>query len=66
MANVIWSGDVQGATVRVVDAGAGAAERLIIEVRGPADAMGGRGWNRQDLITRAQFESLLLGAGIVK
>lgn len=66
MAQVIWTGDVQGATVRVVDAGAGSAERLIIEVRGSADAMGGRGWTRQDLITRAQFEALLIGAGVVK
>jgi hypothetical protein len=49
-----------------VDAGAGAPERLIIEVQAAPDAMGARGWSRQDLITRAQFEALLIGAGVVK
>lgn len=66
MATVIWTGQVEGKTTRVVDAGAGAPERLIIEVQAAADAMGARGWSRQDLITRAQFEALLIGAGIVK
>lgn len=66
MATVIWSGLVDGATVRVVDQGTLAPERLIVEVQAPADAMGGRGWTRQDLITRSTLQGLLIASGVVK
>lgn len=66
MATVVWTGTVDGQVVRVVDAGALAPERLIIEVQAPADAMGARGWTRQDLITRSVFQGLLIGAGVVR
>jgi BMFP domain-containing protein YqiC len=66
MANVIWQGTIQGTQHRVVDQGAGAAERLITEVQGAPDAMGGRGWNRLDPIPRAVFESMLVQSGVVK
>lgn len=65
MATVIFSGNIIGQTTRVVDRGAGAAPRLIVEIRANADAMGGFGWVSMDPIPRDAFEALLIAAHVV-
>lgn len=65
MATVLFSGPVTGNTLRVVDLGAGTTPRIVVEVRLPADAMGGLGWSPFDPIPRATLEALLLAAGVI-
>lgn len=65
MASVIFSGVVLTNTMRVVDNGTGTAPRIIVEVRQPADAMGGFGWSPFDPIPRATLEALLLASGVI-
>lgn len=62
---VIWTGPVDGMAMRVVDLGPAAAERLIVEIEQPPDAMGSRGWARMDPIPRRVFERMLVQAGVV-
>jgi hypothetical protein len=62
---VVWTGAIETDTYRVVDQGPGSPTRLIVEIRGPADAMGGRGWNRFDPIPRHIFEQLLIAAKVI-
>lgn len=66
MAVVLWSGAIDAATYRVVDLGAGQTPRLVVEIQGQADAMGGRGWQAFDPIPRPVFEQLLIRSGVVK
>jgi hypothetical protein len=65
VAVVLWSGQIDASTYRVVDLGAGGNPRLIVEVQGPPDAMGGRGWAPFDPIPRPVFEQLLVKSGVV-
>lgn len=65
MATVIFSGVVLTNTLRVVDEGAGANPRIIVEQQQPADAMGSRGWSPMDPIPRATLEALLLAAHVI-
>lgn len=65
MAAVIFMQTVLGTPTRVVDLGTGLTPRLIVEIQGGADAMGGRGWSGMDPIPRAVFEALLIQAGVV-
>jgi hypothetical protein len=65
MATVIFSGAVQANTMRVVDMGAGQTPRIIVEIRQPADAMGGMGWGQLDPIPRGTLEALLLAAHVI-
>jgi hypothetical protein len=62
---VAWTGDVDGSTYRVVDAGPGLDPRLKVEVRGSADAMGARGWQPFEPIPRRVFEQMLIAAHVV-
>ena len=66
MALIAWSGAIKGQAHRVIDMGANAVERLIVEVQSQPDAMGGRGWQRLDPIPRDIFEAMLLQSGVVK
>jgi hypothetical protein len=65
MASVIFSGVVLGGTMRVVDLGAGAVPRVVVEQQQSADAMGGHGWGPVDPIPRATLEALLLAAHVI-
>lgn len=65
VATILFSGLVDGQTIRVVDKGSGAQPRLVVEQRQPADAMGTFGWSLVDPISRQTFEALLIGAGVV-
>jgi hypothetical protein len=65
MAAVIFNGVVLANTMRVVDMGAGQNPRVIVEIRQPADAMGGQGWAGLDPIPRATLEALLLAAHVI-
>jgi hypothetical protein len=62
---VIWQGNIEQNVYRVVDRGPAAAERLVVEIQAPADAMNGRGWNRFDSIPRIVFERMLVQSGVV-
>jgi hypothetical protein len=66
MAIVLWTGPIDNATYRVVDLGAGVNPRLVVEVQGPTDAMGGKGWAPFDPIPRPVFEQLLVKSGVVR
>lgn len=65
MANVIFSGVVLASTMRVVDLGAAAVPRIIVEIRQSPDAMGGFGWSPMDPIPRATLEALLIAAHVI-
>jgi len=43
---VVWMDQVAGATWRLVDMGASAQPRMVLEQQQPPDAMGGVGWSR--------------------
>lgn len=62
---VVWTGQIDTETYRVVDLGVGAPERLIVEIRGSADAMGNRGWQRFEPIPRHVFEAMLIAARVI-
>lgn len=65
MAVVLFSGAVLSSTMRVVDLGAGAVPRVIVEQQQQVDAMGGHGWAGVDPIPRATLEALLLAAHVI-
>jgi len=46
---VLWMGEISGFTYRLVDMGAGAEPRVLLEQQQPPDAMGGTGWARIDV-----------------
>lgn len=62
---VIWLGTIDNLDYRVVDRGPNQNPRLTIEIQGLPDAMGARGWSRQDPISVRVFEQMLVQAGIV-
>lgn len=65
VATILFSGLVAGQAMRVVDRGAGAVPRLVVEQQQPADAMGTFGWSQVDPIPRQTFEALLVNSGVV-
>jgi hypothetical protein len=65
MATVIFSGQVAGNTMRVVDAGSGLTPRITVEIRSPSDAMGTFGWQRFDPIPTPVLEALLVAAHVI-
>lgn len=65
MATILFQGPVLVDTMRVVDNGAGAPQRLVVEIRQPPDAMGGQGWLAHDTISVAQLAALLIGAHVI-
>ena len=65
MANIIWTGVVEGATFRVVDLGPPAVLRLQVEIQQGPDLMGAQGWGRFDPIPTAVFSAMLIAAGVV-
>jgi hypothetical protein len=65
MASVIFSGMVLQQQTRVVDLGAGATPRILVELQQPIDGMGGHGWTSLDPIPRAVLEALLLAAHVI-
>jgi hypothetical protein len=65
MATVLFSGPVLQQVTRVVDIGAGANPRIVVELQQPVDAMGGHGWTQLDPIPRVTLEALLLAAHLI-
>jgi hypothetical protein len=65
MASVIWTGDIENVTYRVVDRTGVVTPRLVVELQGQPDAMGVVGWNRFDPIPTAVFSAMLVAAGVV-
>jgi hypothetical protein len=65
VATILFNGLVLSNTLRVIDMGAGATPRIIVEQRWAADAMGGFGWSSLDPIPRATLEALLLAAHVI-
>jgi hypothetical protein len=62
---VVWNGNIEDNTYRVVDLGPQSTERLVVEMRAGPDAMGGRGWQRFEPIPRNVFEQMLIAARVV-
>jgi hypothetical protein len=58
-------GVVDANTYRVVDLGAPAVPRLLVEIQQTPDAMGARGWSRFDPIPTTVFSAMLIAAGVV-
>lgn len=56
---IIWTGVVAAATYRLVDLGAPASPRLVLELESPPDAMGGVGWSRINLPLADVLEAAL-------
>lgn len=65
MATIIFSGPVQGNTLRVVDMGTGSNPRVVVEVQQPPDSMGARGWSTMDPIPGATLAALLLASHVI-
>jgi hypothetical protein len=65
VASVIFSGIVLQQTIRVVDLGSPSTPRIVVEIRQPADSLGGYGWATMDPISRATLEALLLAAHVI-
>jgi hypothetical protein len=65
LAQVLFAGPVLANTLRVVDLGAGATPRVVVEQQQPADALGSHGWAPLDPIPRATLEGLLLAAHVI-
>jgi hypothetical protein len=65
MATVKWTGIIDGNTYRVIDLGVAFNPRVEVEIRQPADRMGGTGWSRFDPIPTAVFSAMLVAAGVV-
>lgn len=61
----IWSGPIEGQTFRVVDLGASAVPRVIVEQRTGPDALGGFGWSRYEPIPTSVFSTMLVAAGVI-
>jgi hypothetical protein len=56
----MWLGVVAETTYRLVDLGAGATPRLILEQQQPPDSMGGVGWARISLPLADVLETAFL------
>jgi len=65
MPRIIWTGEIDGQTYRVIDLGPNLIPRLEVEIQQGPDAMGARGWSRFDPIPTTVFSRMLLDSGVV-